>query len=166
MPDSRIEQARSFLLTEAEFSPREDWAAAIDPAMPEPQRELQLEVIEAYLNGDVESILDHAHPDAVILQAPEVPDARTYYGRAGMLEALLDWPLQWEQFALTPRRIFAIDDEWVVTVALHQGRARIGIEVEAEIVWAIRWRDGLIVRWETYLALDAALRAVASARTE
>jgi ketosteroid isomerase-like protein len=166
VPHSRIEQARSFLLTEAEFSPREDWVAAIDPAMPESQRELQLEIIEAYLSGDVESILDHAHPDAEILQAPELPDARTYHGRAGMLDALLDWPLQWERFALTPRRIFAVDDEWVVTVALHQGRARIGIDVEAEIVWAVRWRDGLIVRWETYLALEAALGAVASASRE
>jgi hypothetical protein len=81
-----------------------------------------------------------------------------------MLDALLDWPLQWERFVLTPRRIFAVDDEWVLTVALHSGRARIGIEVEAEIVWAVRWRDRMIIRWETYLSLDAAREAVRRAR--
>jgi hypothetical protein len=81
-----------------------------------------------------------------------------------MLEALLDWPLQWERFVLTPRRIFAVDDEWVLTVALHSGRAKIGIDVEAELVWAVRWRDRLITRWETYMTVDAALAAVALQR--
>ena len=164
MPDSRIEQARSFLLTEAELSPREDWEAALDPAMNEAQRELQLEVVDAYLSGDVDAIVEHAHPDVVIVQAPELPDARSYHGREGMLEALLDWPLQWERFVLTPRRIFAVDDEWVLTVALHSGRARIGLDVEAELVWAVRWRDRLITRWETYMTVEAALGAVAAAR--
>jgi len=158
---SRIEQARSFLQTDAELSALEDWAAAIDPAMPETQRELQLELVEAYLGGDVDSIVEHAHPDVEIVQAPELPDARSYHGREGMLEALLDWPLQWERFVLTPRRIFAVDDEWVLTVALHSGRARIGIDVEAELVWAVRWRDRLITRWETYMTVEAALGAVA-----
>jgi ketosteroid isomerase-like protein len=157
--DSRTEQARSFLLEKAELSALEDWAAAIDPAMPETQRELQLELVQAYLSGDVDSIVEHAHPDVEILQVPELPDARSYHGREGMLEALLDWPLQWERFALTPRRIFAVDDEWVLTVALHAGRARIGMDVEAELVWAIRWRDRLITRWETYLTVEAALKA-------
>ena len=107
VPDTRIEQARRFLLSEVQLSPRKAWVAAIDPAMPESQAALQLEFVCAYLTGDVESILAHADPDVVIKQAPEVPDARTYCGRDGMLEALLDWPLQWERFALTPRRIYA-----------------------------------------------------------
>jgi ketosteroid isomerase-like protein len=166
VPDSRIEQARSFLLTEAELSPREDWEAALDPAMNEAQRQLQLEIVDAYLSGDVDSIVEHAHPDVEIVQVPELPDARSYHGREGMLEALLDWPLQWERFALTPRRIFAVDDEWVLTVALHSGRARIGLDVEAELVWAVRWRDRLITRWETYMTVEAALRAVALHRSE
>ena len=161
MSGSRIDQARSFLQTDAELSALEDWAAAIDPAMPETQRELQLELVEAYLGGDVDSIVEHAHPDVEIVQAPELPDARSYHGREGMLEALLDWPLQWERFVLTPRRIWAVDDEWVLTVALHSGRSRIGIDVEAELVWAIRWCDRKITRWETYLTVDAALDAVA-----
>jgi hypothetical protein len=54
----------------------------------------------------------------------------------------------------------------VLTVALHSGRARIGLDVEAELVWAVRWRDRLITRWETYMTVDAALKAVAAARAE
>ncbi len=50
-----------------------------------------------------------------------------------------------------------------MTVALHQGRARIGLDVEAEIVWAVRWQDGLITRWQTYLTVEAALEAVRKA---
>ena len=104
MPDSRIEQARSFLLTEADLSPREDWEAALDPAMEEAQRELQLEIVDAYLSGDVDSIVEHAHPDVEIVQAPELPGARSYHGREGMLEALPKPPesIRFEEFAAVP----------------------------------------------------------------
>jgi hypothetical protein len=129
--------------------------------MPEGQRDFQLEVGDAYLNGDVEWLLEHTHHEAEIVQPPELPGARTYHGREGMIEALLDWPLEWERFGLAPRRIFAADAEWVLTVAMHRGHARqIGIDVEAEIVWAVRWQDRLMVRWEMYMTVEAALEAI------
>jgi ketosteroid isomerase-like protein len=161
--DPAVERIRSFLLTELDLPPRDDWVAAIDPAMPDAQREFQLEVGDAYLNGDVEWLLDHTHPEAEIVQPPELPGARTYHGREGMIQALLDWPLQWENFGLTPRRVFAVDDEWVLTVAMHRGHARqIGIDVEAEITWAVRWQDQLMLRWEMYMTVEAALEALAA----
>ena len=46
-------------------------------------------------------------------------------------------------------------------VAPLPGNARIGLDVEAELVWAVRWRDRLITRWETYMTVEAALGAVA-----
>jgi hypothetical protein len=93
--DPRIEQIRSYILTEVDLPPREDWMATIDPAM------------------------------------PEVP--------------------------------FAVDDEWVLTVAVHRGHSReIGIDVEAEITWALRWQDRLMERWEMYMSVEAALEAVRS----
>ena len=161
MSDPRIEQIRSYILTEVDLPSRDDWMATIDPAMPEVQRKLQIEVGDAYLNGDVEWLLEHTHPDAEIFQPPELPGARSYHGREGMIEALLDWPLQWESFGFVPRRVFAVDDEWVLTVALHRGHAReIGIDVEAEITWANRWQDRLMVRWEMYMTVEEALEAV------
>ena len=163
MSDPRIEQIRSYLLNEVDLAPREDWMAAVDPAMPEAQRKLQVEVGDAYLRGDVAWLLERTHPDVEIFQPPELPGARSYYGREGMIEALLDWPLQWDRFGLTPRRTSAVDDEWVLTVALHHGHARqIGIDVEAEITWATRWQDRLMVRWEMSMTVEAALEAIRS----
>jgi hypothetical protein len=161
--DPRIEQIRSYILTEVDLPPREDWMATIDPAMPEAHRKLQIEVGDAYLNGDIEWLLEHTHPEAEIVQPPELPGARSYHGREGMIEALQDWPLQWERFGLEPRRTFAVDDEWVLTVAVHRGHSReIGIDVEAEITWALRWQDRLMERWEMYMSVEAALEAVRS----
>jgi hypothetical protein len=37
--------------------------------------------------------------------------------------------------------------------------------VEAELVWAVRWRNRLITRWETYMTVEAALAAVALHRS-
>ena len=163
MADPRIEQVRSYILTEVDLPLREDWMATIDPDMPEEQRKLQVEVGDAYLNGDVEWLLEHTHPDAEIIQPPELPGARSYLGREGMIEALLDWPRQWERFGLAPRRTFAVDDQWVLTVALHRGHAReIDIDVEAEITWAVRWQERLMVRWEMYMTVEGALEAVRS----
>jgi hypothetical protein len=38
------------------------------------------------------------------------------------------------------------------------------LDVEAEIVWAVRWQHGLITCWETYLTEDAARAAARQAR--
>ena len=40
-------------------------------------------------------------PDLVLVQPPEVPDAKTYEGPAALVEAMEDWPKQWEDFART-----------------------------------------------------------------
>jgi ketosteroid isomerase-like protein len=118
------------------------------------------DAISAYRRANVEWILAHADPAIEIVQPPEFPDARTYHGRDGLLDALLDWPTQWQHFYLEPRRIFAIGEEHIVTVALHHGRAReIDIEVEAEIVWLTRWRGSRTIRWDMFMNVDDALRA-------
>jgi hypothetical protein len=38
------------------------------------------------------------------------------------VDALLDWPRQWEVFRIDPGASFAADDEHLVVVALHRGR--------------------------------------------
>ena len=70
---------------------------------------------------------------------PEIPDSSTYAGPDAFVDALLDWPRQWEDFRMEPRRIFAADDEHLIVVALHRGRPHsMDIEVEAEIVFLFR----------------------------
>lgn len=103
--------------------------------------------------------LAHTHPELEIVQPPEFPDPRTYRGLDGLIEALLDWPSEWEDFAVEPKRIFALGDK-VVVDAIHRGRSRrMEIEVEAQVVWLFSFEDDRTRRWDMFMSIDDAERA-------
>jgi ketosteroid isomerase-like protein len=138
--------------------------ATIDPDTPETLAAFLRDVNAAWSSGDIDWALEHTAEDIEIVQPPALPDARTYEGRAGFIEALLDWPLQWENFSVEPQRTFALDNETVVTVATHRGRSmHYGIDVEGGIVWVTRWEsegsDRRMSRWDMYLTVEEAQAA-------
>jgi ketosteroid isomerase-like protein len=134
------------------------WEAVTDADMPAELSELVAGFSTAYREGDLEWLLDHTDPEIEIVQVPEIPGSRTYTGHEGMVDAILDWPRQWEDFRFEPRRIFAPNPDNLILIALHGGRSSaVGIEVEAEIVFALRLRDGRMTRWDMFLTLDEAL---------
>jgi ketosteroid isomerase-like protein len=160
--EDRIEAAREVM---RQVAARGDWYSAFDPDLPPDIAEFAREIIEAYRRGDLEWLLEHTDPEVEIVQVPEIPDARTYTGHDGMVEALLDWPRQWQDFRIHPERIFAPDDENLIVEAVHGGRPHsIDIEVEAEIVFVFHVPDGLMARWDMYLTLDEALSRAAQSR--
>ena len=63
-------------------------------------------------------------PDLVLVQSPEVPDAKTYEGPAALVEAMEDWPKQWEDFRMDLIEILDAGDEVAVSVTRHRGRER------------------------------------------
>jgi ketosteroid isomerase-like protein len=135
--------------------------AAVDGDAPLWVRDFVAKTIDAYRAGDVGFLLDIAHPEIVIVQPRELPDARTYRGPEGMVEALLDWPLEWDGFAFTPKRIFAPDDSHVIIDAIHSGRSRaMGIEIAARIVWLHAFEDARMRRWDMFVSVDDALAAL------
>jgi ketosteroid isomerase-like protein len=143
------------------------WLEVLDPDSPPWLVALQREFFDAYLAGDLGWVLDHTHPDIVIVQPPELPDARTYRGLEGLVDAFLDWPNEWEDFEVEPTRIHALDDELVIVEAIHRGRSKtMGIDIEAEIVWLYRLEDGRTRRWEMFMSREAALRAARSAPSD
>jgi ketosteroid isomerase-like protein len=159
--EDRIELTREVIL---QFDIGQEWDAVIEDGMPPELAGLSRELVDAYSRGDVEWLLEHTDPDVEITQLAELPDSRSYQGRDGFIEALLDWPREWEDFRMEPRRIFAADDEQLVIVAIHKGRPRtIDIEVEAQIVFLMRWRDRRMTRWQMFTTVDEAL-ATAQAR--
>jgi len=143
-----------------------DWDAVIDPRMPPELLELTRGLIDAYRHADLDWVIEHSDPEIEIVQVPEMPDAKTYTGHDGLIDALLDWPLQWQDFRMEPRRVFAAGPDNLIVVALHKGRPHtIDIDVEAEIVFAMHWRDGLATRWDMFLTLDEALGRAAESST-
>jgi hypothetical protein len=58
--------------------------------------------VTAYLaairDGDFGPLLVHFDPEVLVNQPPELPDAKSYRGHNGVVEALGDWPSQWDEF--------------------------------------------------------------------
>jgi ketosteroid isomerase-like protein len=136
------------------------WEDFVDPDMPSPLRELTFEMLDAYERLDLDWLMNACHPEIVITQPPEVPGGRTYHGREGLIEALIDWPRQWEEFHMVPRRIFAEGADHLLIDTVHHGRPHtVDIEVEAVVVFVLRFEDGLATRWQMFLSPDEALQA-------
>jgi ketosteroid isomerase-like protein len=142
----------------------ENWNAVIDPDMPPHLIELTRGILRAYERADLDLLLSQCAPDLVITQPPEFPDPQTYTGAEALVDALLDWPRQWDEFRMEPRRIFAAGDEQIVMVSLHHGRPHsIDIEVEAEVVFLVAFRAGTLSRWRMFLSVDEAVEAARGA---
>src|SRR4051794_19167696 len=139
------------------------WLEAIDPDLPEWMLAREREAADAYRTGDLEWLLEHTHPEIEIVQPPEFPDGRSYRGLDGLIDAILDWPREWEDFQVEPERIFALSDSQLVVAAVHRGRSReMEIDIEAEMVWLPTFEDRLMRRWDMFMSLDAALDAATS----
>jgi ketosteroid isomerase-like protein len=117
-------------------------------------------MLDAYEREDLDWLMDACHPEIEISQPREVPGGRTYRGREGVIEALIDWPLQWEEFRMEPRRLFAEGPDHLVMDTVHFGRPHsIEIDVEAEVFMVLSFEDGLATRWQMFLSRDEALAA-------
>ena len=145
----------------------DDWKAVFDPDMPAEIDQAARGLIDAYRRVDLEWLLEHADPELEITQLAELPDPHTHRGRDGLIEALLDWPRQWEDFRVTPHRIFAPDEDHFVLHATNGGRSRMmDIEVEAEIYFLMRIEDGRLTNWDMFGTLDEALSRAAERRAD
>jgi ketosteroid isomerase-like protein len=115
---------------------------------------------EAVQRGDMAAFDGMTTEDLVLVQPPEVPDAKTYEGRDAIVEAMEDWPNQWEDFHMDLIEIIDVNDEVAVSVTRHRGRGReSGIEMEFEVFYVQRGRDGKLARMEMFFNRKQALEA-------
>jgi ketosteroid isomerase-like protein len=155
--EDRLEAVRQVL---RDFHMGDEWDAAVEDGIPPELGGLLGELLRAYRDADVEWLLEHTDPNIVITQIAELPGARTYRGCEGFVDALLDWPLQWQDFQIEPLRLFAVGDDHIVIASIHRGRpASADIEVEAEMVFLMRWRDRLLTDWNMFMTVDEAVAA-------
>jgi ketosteroid isomerase-like protein len=145
----------------------EEWLAVADPDIPPDLLETLTDSLRAWERTDLDWLIEWCDPEIVIRQVPEIPDSSTYTGPEAFVDALLDWPRQWEDFHIDPRRIFAADDEHLVVVALHRGRPpSMDMEVELEIVFLVRYRGPRLLAWDMFLTPDEALSRAAERRSD
>ena len=116
------------------------------------------EMYAAWERGDIDWIVEHSDPEVEIVQPPEVPDAKTYRGHAGVREAFEDWPKQWDEFRVELLDVIDVSDTQTISVTRHNLTAR-GIEMEQEVAYVHTSRDGLGIRVEMFFGREQALAA-------
>jgi ketosteroid isomerase-like protein len=122
--------------------------------------ELVRESWEAFRRGDVEWLRLHSHPEVVLVQPAEVPDSKSYVGHEGIVEAVEDWPAQWEDFDLVVVDVIDVSRDQVVAVTRQSGRGReSGIEMTFEIAYLHTIRDGKATRLDMFMTAAQALEA-------
>jgi len=84
--------------------------------------------------------------------------AGTYRGIEGYLSLIREWAQDWSAQEHELLRVEDGDD-WAVAIVRHHGKGRrSGAEVSMELGWFVRYRDGKLVRWDTYADPADALR--------
>lgn len=127
--------------------------------------ELLEQSFAAVQRGDVAWFEDMTAPDVVLVQPPEVPDFKTYEGPTAIAEAMADWPTQWEDFRMDLLEIVDAGDDVYVTATRHRGRGReSGIEMDFQVFYVTRSRDGKLARMEMFFTREQALGAAGLAR--
>jgi ketosteroid isomerase-like protein len=115
----------------------------------------------AFARGDVDLLVANAAPEIEIVEPPEVPGARTYRGREGLLEGIRSWAGQWDEFQIDVERVIDAGRERVIVFTRHHGRDRqSGTPVEARWVNLHTGRNGQAIRWEVFSTLDDAFAAI------
>jgi ketosteroid isomerase-like protein len=94
--------------------------------------------------------MDHVEDEITWVDAPEIPDARTYRGREEVRRYLHSIHRNWEQIRFDPRELREEGDT-IVALCRLSGRGRTsGVNVDARVTHVWRLRDLRVHSIETY----------------
>jgi ketosteroid isomerase-like protein len=105
---------------------------------------------DAYAKPTLHEFGECLHPNAILHQAPEIPDADTYQGKAEFLRGLRRWLEEWDEFRYVPVEVLEGRDRIFMRIKLVGRGKGSGVEIEQEIFNVWEMRDGLAWRCEVY----------------
>jgi ketosteroid isomerase-like protein len=121
--------------------------------------EIVRRALEAFLTGDTEAPLALMDPEVELVEWPEAPDARTFRGHAGALEAQRSWAEAWAFLDNVVEEVIEAGDHVVACSRAHAKGTGSAVEVEIPMFNVFTVRDGKIVRIQFFIAKEPALRA-------
>jgi ketosteroid isomerase-like protein len=116
---------------------------------------------DAFIRGDVPSMLDFFASDVVVTLRPDQPDVRDYHGHEGVIQQLDDWMGMWDDYSIEPLRVRDVDDV-VIVVSRQRGLAkqsRVPIDDEVTLVFTVGSAKK-VVRWQMFGSEREALQDV------
>jgi ketosteroid isomerase-like protein len=104
-------------------------------------------------------------PEVRVLPRPAEPDARSEYrGLDELMEYLVNWYGQWEEYDVEPVSIEDVG-EYVLAVVRERGRLKgSGLEVQENFSHSFVLRDGKVVEWRMFDSHAEALKALGRER--
>ena len=112
---------------------------------------------EAFLRGDVEGALAAYDPD-VEWDGRNLPDGKVSRGVDAVIEHVVRWAEQWEDWQYQPLEYLDAGDD-VVLITRERGRSKAGLVMDERHAELYTLRDARIVRRVGYSDPDDALRA-------
>jgi ketosteroid isomerase-like protein len=117
---------------------------------------------DAFVRGDLEGARARVHPEVVTFRAPPLPDARTYHGVDGLLQAYADWTIDFVEFEMTPGKFMAVGDRVVVEICQRARGQASGALVMGRFWFVYTVAGGMVIRQDMFKskrqALEAAVR--------
>jgi ketosteroid isomerase-like protein len=115
--------------------------------------------LAAFLRGDREQALEHAHPDLVSFRAPPLPDPQIYHGYEGVDQMYADWTADLRDFEMEVLEYTEVGDRVIVEMVQRgTGRAS-GAAVSGHFWFVFTLADGKIARQDVYSTSEQALEA-------
>ena len=110
-----------------------------------------------FMTGDMDDAVELVDPDVVVMDAEELPDGRTYRGRADMAGALRELYEMFDGPTVDVQDLRVGPDRAVALLRVH-GRGRGGgVPIDADIAHVFLVRDDSIVEMRVFLDHAAAL---------
>src|SRR5436190_11362517 len=98
----------------------------------------------AFERGDISAVLADADPALVTYRAD--PEAATWHGPEGFLQALADWTEGFDQFSATAEEFIDAGDRVIVRVHQRATGQSSGAPVEADFWFVHTLNDGRVTR--------------------
>jgi ketosteroid isomerase-like protein len=128
--------------------------------MPSDNVEFVGRMLAAYLSGDEETLRASIPPEGEVYGAPGLINSGTYHGYEGFRQWIAQWEEAWGEVNYEPREPIEIGETFVVIPVRIIGRgAGSGLEVNSMFGWLYEIRDGQMIRFHAYPAVDDALEA-------
>jgi uncharacterized protein len=105
---------------------------------------------DAFGRGDIDKATSVADPSAEFVAPDSLPWGGTYHGPEGFAELLAAVVGNFDKFEAKPEKVLGADDDHVVVVARLTGRTKAGQDVENEVVWLYKMRNGQVVRGDAF----------------
>ena len=115
---------------------------------------------DAFGRGDLEKATAVADPSAEFVAPKTLPWGGSYLGPEGWADLLASVIGNFDKFEAKPEKVLGADDDHVVVVARLVGRTKSGQDVEHDVVWVYKMRNGQVVRGDAFTDTAGLLEAL------